>query len=118
MTPEEAVAYIETRGWSASRPGLERTRELLAGLGGPQRGLSFIHVAGSNGKGSFCAIMDAILRASGCRTGLYTSPHLESFDERIRVDGERIPGGRLAARTEQVRAVADAMDDHPSPFEL
>ena len=72
MTEQEAIAYIENYGWSATRLGLGRTRELLAGLGNPQKKLKFIHVAGSNGKGSACAMFDAVLRAAGYRTGLYS----------------------------------------------
>jgi dihydrofolate synthase/folylpolyglutamate synthase len=118
MTAQEAVAYIEHNGWSATRLGLDRTRELLRRLGDPQKRLKFIHVAGSNGKGSTCAMLDAILRAAGYRTGLYTSPHIQDFCERIRVDGENISGEALARATERVRAAAEAMADHPSQFEL
>ena len=118
MTPEEAIAYIENYGWSTTRLGLERTRELLRLLGNPQKHLKFIHVAGSNGKGSTCAMLDAILRAAGYKTGLYTSPYIESFCERIQVNGEPIPGDTLAELTDRIRLLADAMEDHPSQFEL
>ena len=118
MTPQEAIAYIENYTWSATRLGLERTRELLARLGDPQKGLKFVHVTGSNGKGSTCAMLEEILRRSGYRTGLYTSPYLQDFCERIRVDGENIPGEDLAAVVEQVRSAAESMADHPSQFEL
>ncbi len=118
MTKEEAIAYIESRGWSKTRLGLARTRELLRRLGDPQKTLKFIHVAGSNGKGSTCAMLDAILRRAGYRTGLYTSPYLQDFCERIRVDGENIPGDDLARVTQRVREAAEGMDDHPSQFEL
>ena len=118
MTASEAIAYIENYTWSTTRLGLDRTRALLSALGDPQKELRFIHVAGSNGKGSTCAMLDAILRAAGYRVGLYTSPYIEDFCERIRVNGENIPGERLAAITERVRIFADAMEDHPSQFEL
>ncbi len=118
MTKEEAIAYIEGSGWSKTRLGLSRTRELLGKLGDPQKELKFIHVTGSNGKGSTCAMLDAVLRRAGYRTGLYTSPYLQEFCERIRVDGENIPGDDLARVTERVRAAAETMDDHPSQFEL
>lgn len=118
MTKEEAIAYIEAYGWSKTRLGLARTRELLCKLGDRQKALKFIHVAGSNGKGSTCAMLDAILRRAGYRTGLYTSPYLQEFCERIRVDGENIPGDDLARVTERVRDAAETMDDHPSQFEL
>ena len=118
MTPQEAIDYIEHYGWSTTRLGLDRTRELLQKLGEPQRQLKFIHVAGSNGKGSTCAMLDAILRAAGYRTGLYTSPYIQHFCERIQINGENIPGEALADVTERVRAVAEVMEDHPSQFEL
>jgi dihydrofolate synthase/folylpolyglutamate synthase len=118
MTPSEAIAYIENYTWSTTRLGLDRTRELLEKLGDPQKKLKFIHVAGSNGKGSTCAMLDAILRQAGYRTGLYTSPYIQDFCERIRLDGENIPGEDLAAVTEEVRQAAETMSDHPSQFEL
>ena len=118
MTEQEAIAYIEDFTWSTSRLGLDRTRELLEKLGNPQKTLRFVHVAGSNGKGSTCAMLDAILRKAGYRTGLYTSPYIQNFCERIQINGSNIPGERLAAITEQVRELADRMEDHPSQFEL
>ena len=118
MNAREAIDYIEQQGWSKTRLGLERTRELLRRLGSPQRKLKFIHVAGSNGKGSTCAMLDAILRSAGYRTGLYTSPYIQDFCERIQVDGMNIPGDDLARLTERVKAAAEAMEDHPSQFEL
>ena len=118
MTAAEAIEYIENGIWSTTRLGLERTYELLELLGNPQKQLKFIHVAGSNGKGSTCAMLDEILRRSGYRTGLYTSPYVLSFCERMRVNGEDIPGERLAEVTEKVKALADSMEDHPSQFEM
>ena len=118
MTPQEAISYIENYTWSTTRLGLGRTRELLHAIGDPQKKLKFIHVAGSNGKGSTCAMLDAILRHAGYRTGLYTSPYIQDFCERMRVNGQNIPGEDLARITEQVRIHADVMEDHPSQFEL
>lgn len=118
MTPKEAIEYIEDFTWSTSRLGLERTVELLHGIGDPQKKLKFIHVTGSNGKGSTCAILDSCLRAAGYTTGLYTSPYICEFNERIQVDGVPISGDDLARITETVREYADSMDDHPSQFEL
>ena len=118
MTGQEAIQYIEAFTWSTTKLGLDRTRELLAGLGNPQKQLKFIHVAGSNGKGSTCAMLDRILREAGYRVGLYTSPYIEDFNERIRVNGINIPNDRLAEVTEKVRVIADRMEDHPSQFEL
>lgn len=118
MTAQEAIDYIENQGWSETRLGLERTRALLTALGEPQRALKIVHVAGSNGKGSVCAMLDSILRAAGYRTGLYTSPYILDFRERMQVNGRPIPGETLAALTERARAAAEAMADHPSQFEL
>jgi len=118
MTYADAVAYIENHTWSKSRLGLERTRALLHALGDPQKRLKFVHVAGSNGKGSTCAMLERILRAAGYRTGLYISPYIQDFCERIQLAGENIPHDRLTAITARVAAAADAMEDHPSQFEL
>lgn len=118
MTAQEAIAYIENFTWSTTRLGLDRTRELLRALGDPQKQLKFIHVAGSNGKGSTCAMLDEILRRSGYRTGLYISPYIQDFCERIQTDGKNIDRDSLARITEQVCSVADGMEDHPSQFEL
>ena len=118
MNREEAISYIEAYGWSAMKLGLGRTRELLQKLGDPQKKLHFVHVTGSNGKGSVCAMTAHILKEAGYRTGLYTSPYLEDFCERIQVDEESIPGDALGRITERVKAFAEAMEDHPSQFEL
>ena len=118
MTPQEAIDYIEQYTWSTTRLGLERTQELLRALGDPQKKLKFIHVAGSNGKGSTCAMLAAIMQAAGYRTGLYISPYIQDFCERMQVDGQNVPGETLAAITERVKAIADGMEDHPSQFEL
>lgn len=118
MTVQEAIAYINDYNWSSSRLGLERTRELLQRLGDPQKDLKFIHVAGTNGKGSTCAMIERILREAGFCTGFYPSPYLQDFRERIQVNGEYITEAALAAITARVAAQADAMEDHPSQFEL
>ncbi len=118
MNVQEAIAYIENHTWSSTRLGLDRTRALLHAMGDPQKALRFVHVAGSNGKGSTCAMLDSVLRCAGYRTGLYISPYLQDFCERIQVDGKNIPGEELAKITEEVRLIADAMEDHPSQFEL
>ena len=118
MTGREAIEYIENYTWSRTRLGLARTRELLHAIGDPQKQLKFVHVSGSNGKGSTCAMLDSILRAAGYRTGLYTSPYIQDFCERMQVNGQNISGEDLARITEQVRVSADAMEDHPSQFEL
>ena len=106
MTAQEAIAYINNFTWSSSRMGLERTAELLQKVGDPQKKLKFIHVAGTNGKGSTCAMTERILREAGYRTGFYPSPYLQDFRERIQVNGEYIPGEKLAEITERVAAEA------------
>ena len=118
MTVQEAIAYINDYTWSSSRLGLERTQELLQRLGNPQKELKFIHVAGTNGKGSTCAMIERILREAGFRTGFYPSPYLQDFRERIQVNGVYIPEDRLAEITGRVAGEADSMEDHPSQFEL
>lgn len=118
MNGKDAVAYIDSFQWQAHTPGLERIRTLLRQLGDPQRQLRFVHVAGTNGKGSVCACLASVLRSAGYRVGLCTSPFLEDFRERIQVDGALIPPEVLGALTEQVRPVAEAMPDHPTEFEL
>nr|WP_325245668.1 folylpolyglutamate synthase/dihydrofolate synthase family protein [uncultured Oscillibacter sp.] len=118
MTGQEAVAYIDTFHWQAHAPGLERIRTLLHALGDPQKELKFVHVAGTNGKGSVCAYLASVLRCAGYRVGLCTSPFLEDFRERIQVDGKLIPPETLGELTELARPAAEAMEDHPTEFEL
>lgn len=118
MTYEEALEYIHGISWTFCKPGLERTRELCAALGNPQDELKFIHVAGTNGKGSFCSMLDSVLRAAGYKVGLYTSPYIKIFNERMRVNGANIPGDTLAEITEYVRPIAEKMTDRPTEFEL
>ena len=114
----DPVAYINEPRWRSSRLGLGRMRELLERLGRPQDRLKFVHVAGTNGKGSTCAFLASILQEAGYRTGLFTSPFIEAFEERIRVDGANISSGDLADVTLSVREQAEAMADHPTEFEL
>lgn len=98
--------------------GLDRIRELMERLGNPQRGLRIVHVAGTNGKGSTCAFVASVLRKAGFRTGMFTSPYVIEFAERIRVDGKNISDEDLLAATLKVREQAEAMSDHPTEFEL
>lgn len=119
----DPVAYINAPSWQHSRLGLHRMREMLERLGRPQDALKFVHVAGTNGKGSTCAYIASILQAAGLRTGLFTSPFIEVFEERIRVDGEMIGSVELTDATLQVREAAEAMaveseGEHPTEFEL
>ena len=118
MTYQEAMEYIHSVNWLGSRPGLERITVLCEKLGHPEKELRFIHVGGTNGKGSFCCMLSNILTSAGYKTGLYTSPYIERFNERMQIDGESIPDEELAALTEEVKAAADTMDDPPTEFEL
>lgn len=103
------------RATTGIRWGLDRTRRLLAAAGDPQRKYAVVHVGGTNGKGSVATLVEASLRRAGYRTGLYTSPHLCSFRERIRVDGAAVSADDLLAAAEPLREVVDA--EGPSFFE-
>ena len=118
MNYEQALTYIHSVNWAFCKPGLERITELCKALGNPQKGLRFIHVAGTNGKGSTSSMLASILQNAGYRTGLYTSPYIRTFCERIRVDGENIPEDALAKLTEQIQPIAEKMADKPTEFEL
>ena len=118
MTIAEAIDYINAHTWSQWKLGLSRTEELLRLLGDPQKSLRFVHVAGSNGKGSTCAMVERILREAGYVTGFYPSPYIEDFRERIQVCGEYITEEALCRITARVRDAADSMEDHPSQFEI
>ena len=118
MTYQEALDYIQSVNWQTSKPGLERTTELLSRLGNPEKGLKFVHIAGTNGKGSTAACCAAILQRAGYRTGLYTSPYILRFNERMQIDGEQISDEELIELTEMIRPYADAMEDVPTEFEV
>ena len=118
MTYEEALKYIHSVNWVGSKLGLERTQELLEKLGSPHKKLKFIHIAGTNGKGSTAAMLASILEKAGHRTGLYTSPFINRFNERMQVNGKQIPDGTLAELTDLIQPYADAMEDAPTEFEL
>lgn len=118
MNYQESLEYIHCGFFGGTRPGLERVGELLSLLGDPQDSLRFIHIAGTNGKGSVSAMTDSVLRAAGYHTGLYTSPYLERFNERMVCDGREISDGELAELTSYVRPFAESMKDKPTEFEL
>ena len=118
MNYEEALEYIHAVQWAGHKPGLSRTRTLLAALGDPHKTLRFVHVAGTNGKGSTAAMLASCLQAAGYRVGLFTSPFINRFNERIQINGEQIPDEALVQLVEQVRPAADAMTDIPTEFEI
>ena len=125
MTCADTVRYLFSLGpeLKTIKWDLERMHLLLAELGDPQEGLRYIHVAGTNGKGSVCAMLDSSLRTAGYRTGLYTSPHLVDARERIRIDGKWLPEHAWVDAFEKVYAAAERLlacgtvDSHPSFFE-
>ena len=123
MTYQEAVRYLyesaplfQNVGKAAYKEGLENTYLLDAHFGRPHRKYKTIHVAGTNGKGSCSHTIAAVLQAAGYRVGLYTSPHLLDFRERIRVNGRKIPEARVVEFVERERAFFEPL--HPSFFEL
>ena len=118
MNYEEAMQYIHAVQWAGHKPGLTRTRTLLAALGDPHKRLKFVHVAGTNGKGSTAAMLASCLQAAGYRVGLYTSPFINRFNERIQVNGEQISDEELVRLVETIRPAADAMADVPTEFEI
>ena len=105
MNIHERLLALEAFG---IKLGLENMRTLVAALGHPERAYPTIHVAGTNGKGSVCAMVERALRAAGYRTGLYTSPHLDRIEERVAVDGAPVAPVLFEACAGQVLQVVDA----------
>ena len=103
MNYNEALGYIHSLLVFGSQPGLERITELLNKLDNPQDKLKFIHVAGTNGKGSTCTMLSSVYKEAGYKTGLYTSPYIVDFRERMQINGEYIPKEVLARLTETVK---------------
>ena len=118
MDYKEALEYINGVSWRGSRLGLERISELLVRLGDPQKELRYVHVAGTNGKGSISAMLASVLKKAGLKTGLFTSPYLRSFNERMQINGRMIEDREVASLVEEIKPVADAMDEHPTEFEM
>ncbi len=122
MNYSDAIEYIHNTNKFGIKLGLENIRCLLERMGNPQKSLKFIHVAGTNGKGSTCAFINSILINAGFKVGLYTSPYLEEFEERMRINNKNIPKDKLANYVEYIKDVVDKMIDdgyhHPTEFEL
>ncbi|HEY8395035.1 MAG TPA: folylpolyglutamate synthase/dihydrofolate synthase family protein [Thermaerobacter sp.] len=123
LDQREAIDYVRGLGRFGVRLGLERTRELLAALGHPERRLPPVyHIAGTNGKGSTACLIESILRAAGHRTALFTSPHLSRYEERFAFDGRPVAPEELAAAVERareaVRGLAAAGKETPTEFEF
>ncbi|MCC7374638.1 MAG: bifunctional folylpolyglutamate synthase/dihydrofolate synthase [Verrucomicrobiales bacterium] len=120
MAYHDALAFLLGMRRFGLRPGLDTTLELAASVGNPHRSLRFVHVAGTNGKGSTCAFLESILRQAGLKVGLYTSPHLVSFRERIQVQRVPIPEAEVARLVDGLRTgLPDAnAESHPTFFEF
>jgi len=107
MNYKEAVDYLYDRKIFFIELGLEKITKLAERLGNPQKEFKSVHVAGTNGKGSVCAFLDSILRKQGYRVGIYTSPHLVDFRERIRVNGKQISEKDVIRLVEKIKPLAD-----------
>lgn len=118
MKLKEALEFIHSTDWRKVGMGLERMEELMHRLGDPQNELRFIHVAGTNGKGSVCAMLASVLTNAGYQTGLYTSPHLLRVNERMKVGGAEVTDQELIALAAEVKKQADRMADRPTEFEI
>lgn len=118
MTYEEALQYFDQTDLRGSYLGLEEISRVLDRLGNPEKQLKFVHVAGTNGKGSTATLLESCLRKAGYTVGLYTSPHLVRYNERFKVNGEEISDELLASVTERVKVVVDTLEKAPTQFEL
>src|SRR5205807_1058407 len=107
MAYKEAIDYLYSLRLFGTKLGLENTFRLAELAGNPQHKLRFIHVAGTNGKGSTCAMLESIYRAAGLRVGLFTSPHLVSFSERIQVNRSNIPEAEVARLAGEMKVLLD-----------
>ena len=108
MTEAEAIEKIHSVYPSGKKEGLTNMRAVMTRLGNPQDRLAMVHVAGTNGKGSTCAMIERALREAGYKTGLYTSPYIERYNERIRINGNPIEGEKLAQLVERVWPVIES----------
>ena len=114
MNYTEAIEKLTSRGMFYIELGLNRIQKALETLGNPQDDLQYIHVAGTNGKGSVCTMLESILREAGYKTGLYTSPHIYDYTERIKIDGINISKEVFASLFEEV----NKLDVHLTEFEI
>ena len=117
MNLDQAIEYIHSL-YRKAVPGLDRIRQLLKLLGDPQKELKFVHIAGTNGKGSTAAMTASILCKAGYKAGLFTSPYIYRFHERIQMDGKQIADEKLLPLILKVKALAETMDEMPTEFEF
>lgn len=118
MDWNEAIALLHGANWKHTKIGLERMRDFMHALDDPQEKLRYVHIAGTNGKGSACVMTQSILTAAGFRTGLYISPHLDQFNERLSIDGQMISDADLRRLAARVRAAAETLGEEPTDFEM
>ena len=118
MDWNEAIALLHGADWRHAKIGLDRMNALMSALGNPQKKLRFIHIAGTNGKGSTCSMVRSILTEAGFKTGLYISPHLFNFNERISVDGVDISDKDLRKISEKIKNAVTSLNEEPTDFEL
>lgn len=118
MTYKEALEYLHSFGRLSPSEDLHRIMRLLSGLGDPQNSLKFLHIAGTNGKGSTAAFCASALRESGYKTGLFISPYVVCFNERIQINGEYIPDELFAAIMHKIKEIIDAAPDTYVEFEI
>ena len=115
---EQSLSYIHGLYRKGTKPSLHRIEFLLRQLGDPHKKLRFIHIAGTNGKGSTAAMTASILKKSGYRVGLFTSPYIYRFNERIQIGGEQIPNETVISLTKKIRAIAVTMEELPTEFDF
>lgn len=118
MNVTEALEFIQSVCWLGTHPGLERITDLLGRLGDPHKQLKFIHITGTNGKGSVAAMVTATLNAAGHNVGRFTSPHLRYYNERINVKGEDISDEDLCRLAEMMKPAVEGMEEKPTEFEI
>ncbi len=120
MTYDEAIRFLYDLRWFGAKFGLANTLRLSALAGNPQAKLRFIHVAGTNGKGSTCAMLESVYRAAGLRVGLFTSPHLVAFGERIQVNRKPVTQAEVVGLVNTLRPLLKqfSAEQHPTFFEV
>ncbi len=118
MTGQEAITYIHSMTWDRSATGYEHAKRLLEHMGNPEKQLKYVHIGGTNGKGSTAAMLASVFRAAGYKTGLYTSPFLYRFHERMQIDGIPISDEELGTITKEVKEIVERENLHPSEFAL
>jgi len=112
------MKFIFGTSWKGSVLGLSRITELVRLMGDPQKKLKFVHIAGTNGKGSTAAMLASVLAEAGYKTGLFTSPYIESFNEMIAINGAAITDDALVSTAAQVQQAAAQMEDAPTEYEI